>query len=105
MLVVSYRGGEKRVKVKEALPYMQLGCLLCSDYTGVFSDISAGMTETMPGYTVLVSRTEQAEDVLRKAREEGYLELSKAPPSVVEEVEMKARAKIMRATRYASELL
>ncbi len=100
-----YKGGSKTIPVRDIIPYMQLGCLVCPDYTGVFSDLSAGISESYPGYTVLVSRTSVSEKLVGEACSSGYIEARKAPLSVVEEVLIKARAKIMRATRYMSLVL
>ncbi len=104
-LIIRYDGGEKRILLSEAIPYMQLGCLVCPDYTGVFSDLSAGISEQYPGYTVLITRSDRAEEYLEEARDKGYVELLKAPVHIVEEIEIKARAKMIRAQKYMSIVL
>ncbi len=97
-------GGGRRfmVPIKSVLHYIQHGCLVCPDYTGIFADISAGISEAHLGYTVLIVRSEEAESLLRKAADEGYLRLEPAPPDVFEELEMKAEAKRSRALKYMS---
>ncbi len=100
-----YEGEKRTIPIKDIIPYMQLGCLVCPDYTGVFSDLSAGISENYPGYTVLISRTDVAEKYLRDACSRGYIEIMKAPLSVVEELEIKSKAKIIRATKYMSIVL
>ncbi len=102
---VIYGEEEKKIPLQEVLPYVQTGCLVCPDYTGIFSDISAGIAESHPGYTVLIIRDEKAKKLVLEAKEKGYLELVKAGSDVVEEIETKARGKIVRATRYMSILL
>ncbi len=104
-LIIRYDGDEKRILLSEAIPYMQLGCLVCPDYTGVFSDLSAGISEQYPGYTVLITRSDRAEEYLEEARDKGYVELLKAPVHIVEEIEIKARAKMIRAQKYMSIVL
>ncbi|WFO75952.1 Coenzyme F420 hydrogenase/dehydrogenase, beta subunit C-terminal domain [Desulfurococcaceae archaeon MEX13E-LK6-19] len=104
-IIVVHGGVEKEMHIRDVLPYMQLGCLVCNDYTGVFSDISAGTSETYPGYTVLITRTSEADKILNEASKEKYVELQKAPLSIIEEIEMKAKAKIMRALKYMSIVL
>ncbi|HIQ03448.1 MAG TPA: coenzyme F420 hydrogenase [Desulfurococcales archaeon] len=102
---ISYNKSEKRIPLAELLPYIQTGCLTCSDYAGVFSDISAGLSENYPGYTVLILRCEKAVKLVNEAKANGYIEVEKANLDVIEEIETKARGKIVRATRYMSLLL
>ncbi len=102
---VIYGEEEKKIPLQEILPYVQTGCLVCPDYTGVFSDISAGLSESYPGYTVLIIRDEKAKKLVLDASKKGYLELIKARTDVIEEIETKARGKIVRAMRYMSILL
>ncbi len=91
--------------LREVLPYVQTGCLVCPDYTGVFSDISAGLSENYHGYTVLIARNEKAMKLINEAHEKGYLEIVKAGSDVVDKVETKARGKIVRAMRCMSMML
>ncbi len=102
---VIYGEEEKKIPLQEILPYVQTGCLVCPDYTGIFSDISAGLSENYPGYTVLIIRDEKAQKLVKEASEKGYLEIIKAKTDVIEEIETKARGKIVRAMRYMSILL
>ncbi len=102
---IEYDHEQKLVPLREVLPYVQTGCLVCPDYTGVFSDISAGLSENYPGHTVLIARNEKAMKLINEAHEKGYLEIVKAGSDVVDEVETKARGKIVRAMRYMSMIL
>lgn len=102
---VVYDSEEMLIPLKEVLPYIQTGCLVCPDYTGVFSDISAGLSENHPGYTVLIIRSDRALSIVEEAKEKGYIEATKAGADVIEEIETKARGKIVRATRYMSMIL
>lgn len=104
-LIVLYEKGELELSIDEILPYMQLGCLVCPDYTGVFADLSAGVSEHNPGYTVLITRNSEADRLVRNATEKGYLELREAGPIVAEELEIKARGKITRAMNYMTKIL
>ena len=98
-------GSEKLIPLAEILPYVQTGCLVCLDYAGTFSDLSAGICENYPGYTVLILRNDKAVKIVNEAESCGYIEVRKAGLDVVEEIETKARGKIVRATRYMSVLL
>ncbi len=102
---VVYDSEEKLIPLQEVLPFVQTGCLVCPDYTGVLSDISAGISENYPGYTVLIARSDRGLELIYRARDHGYLEVRKASADVIEEIETKARGKIVRATRYMSLLL
>ncbi len=104
-LVIKYDNNEKKIILSEAIPYMQLGCLVCPDYTGIFSDLSAGISEQFPGFTVLISRSNKSEKYLKDAAEKGYIELLKAPVHIAEEIEIKARAKMIRAQKYMTLVL
>ncbi len=104
-LKITYDNKTINIPVHEVLPHLQTGCLVCPDYTGVFSDISAGLSETHPGYTVLIVRTSQGEQAIREATEKGYLETVKAGTDVIEELKMKAQSKITRAAKHMSLLL
>ncbi len=97
-------GGRKRfiVPIKSVLHYIQHGCLVCPDYTGIFADLSAGISEAHLGHTVLIARNEEVDKLLHEAAGRGYLKLEPAPPDVFEELEMKAEAKKSRALKYIS---
>lgn len=97
--------GDRKIPTSKILPYVQMGCLICPDYSGIFSDISAGVSETRPGYTVLISRTENADKIINDAKDKGFIELKRASLDIVEELELRANSKLMRAAKYASMLL
>ena len=96
---------EKEIPTQEILPYVQLGCLICPDYTGIFSDISAGLSEVHLGYTVLIARNENAVKIIQEAEKAGYIETKPGTLDIVEEVKFRAETKLIRAMKYASMLL
>jgi len=96
---------EKAIPTQEILPYVQLGCLICPDYTGIFSDISAGLSEVHLGYTVLIARNENAVKIIQEAEKAGYIETKPGTLDIVEEVKFRAETKLIRAMKYASMLL
>lgn len=102
IIVMSIDGRRITIPIKEALRYIQHGCLVCPDYTGIFADLSAGISESHLGKTVLIVRNEETLKLLKDAETKGYLNLEPAPPEVFEELEMKAEAKKNRAIRYLS---
>lgn len=102
---IIYGDSEKKIPLQEVLPYVQTGCLVCPDYTGVLSDISAGLSENYPGYTVLVIRSDIGREIVYGAVKEKYIETRKAGADVIEELETKSNGKIVRAMKYMSILL
>ncbi len=104
-LYVKMPDEEKTIPTQEILPYVQLGCLICPDYTGIFSDISAGLSEVHLGYTVLIARNKNAVKIIQGAEDAGYIETKPGTLDIVEEVKFRAEAKLIRAVKYASMLL
>ncbi len=104
-LVIKYRGGVKEIHASELLNFMQLGCLICPDYTGVFADISAGVSRRVSGYTVLIARNKLAVKTIMDAASQGYIEVREAPREVVEDVVARAVEKMSKANKYLASLL
>jgi len=91
------------IPLKEAYSYLQTGCLVCTDYTGVWSDISAGFVENEPGWTVVITRNGRGEELVKGAEKEGYLELRDGSHTLGE-VLKRAREKVARAQRNMAQL-
>lgn len=105
-LVVTLTGNRRtEIPVSKIASYLQAGCLICTDYTGVLADISAGIVQSYPGYTVLITRTQLGDEIVRKAAQEGYIEVKEVDQKMVEEIRMKALDKIKRANIFATKLL
>ncbi|MCD6473568.1 MAG: Coenzyme F420 hydrogenase/dehydrogenase, beta subunit C-terminal domain [Thermoplasmata archaeon] len=96
--------GDKEVEIKfdEITKYMQVGCLLCPDYTGIASDISAGTVEDK---TFIIVRNNEANEMLKDANKKGYIEIENVNEIEIERVEKKATEKIKRASSYIAQLL
>ncbi|WP_240912030.1 MULTISPECIES: Coenzyme F420 hydrogenase/dehydrogenase, beta subunit C-terminal domain [unclassified Thermococcus] len=90
--------------IKEVYSYLQAGCLVCTDYTGTWSDISAGFVESERGWTVLITRNLKAEELVKSAEKDGYIELRDGSP-VMGEVLKAAREKLARAQKNMMYLL
>ena len=105
-LVVILTGNRRtEIPVSKIASYLQAGCLICTDYTGVLADISAGTIQSYPGYTALITRTKLGDEIVRKAAQEGYIEVKEVDQKMVEEIRMKALDKIKRANIFATKLL
>ena len=82
-----------------------MGCLVCGDYTGIHADLSAGTEKKTPEYTgILITRTQKAEDLVRKAYNEGYIELKDAS-HLLGDIIIKAKEKMTRAQKGMLSLL
>ncbi|AFL95352.1 coenzyme F420-reducing hydrogenase subunit beta [Thermococcus cleftensis] len=103
-LEIHRESGVLTIPLREAFSYLQTGCLVCSDYTGVWSDISAGFVESEPGWTVIITRNQRGEELVRGAENDGYLELRDGS-HVLGEVLKGAREKLARAQRNMAQLL
>ncbi|RLF52139.1 MAG: coenzyme F420 hydrogenase [Thermoplasmata archaeon] len=96
--------GEREVEVPfdELSKYLQVGCLLCPDYTGIASDISTGFVEDK---TVMIVRNEVAEKMLREAHEMNYIKMEEITQERMERIEKRAIEKISRASKYMAQIL
>lgn len=96
--------GKKKIEIpfEEIAKYLQIGCLLCPDYTGVASDISAG---NFNNKTIIITRNEDAEKILHEAVKKGYFSIDRADKNIIEKIEKKAREKIQRASEYIARIL
>ncbi len=103
-LIVEHESGSLKLEISEVYSYLQTGCLVCTDYTGVWSDISAGTLKGRSGWTVMITRNPRAEGLLRKAADEGYLEVEDGS-EVTGEILKEARNKLARAQMNMMKLL
>ena len=69
-------GTPHQMRIKELHRCMVDPCLLCSNLTCMFSDISCGSLGSEEGWTTLIVRTEKGMKLLDEAVKESYLELS-----------------------------
>ena len=72
-LLITTKSSETRtVPLKEVKRYTRQGCLPCNDFSGEFSDISAGGLG-MTNWTFVIVRTSKGEEVFREAEEAGVV--------------------------------
>jgi coenzyme F420 hydrogenase subunit beta len=87
-------GGERRMSYAKAwgeilTGYVCLRCRLCPDATGHFADISCGdpwyrpSSGSDPGQSLVLVRTEQGRQIVRKAMQAGYVHLQQADPGIL----------------------
>ena len=96
--------GEKTVEIpfEEITGYLQIGCLLCPDYTGTSSDISAGIIRDK---TIIISRNERADEMIKDAASMKYIKISEAGKEIIKRVEEESIRKINRASKHIADLL
>jgi len=97
---VEGRKAPLRIPVAEAVEFVNLGCLLCEDYTASDADISAGVAAAARGWTVLVARTKRGAEMLEKGEAHGFIETAQAPEDVLVEILQRAEEKMRRAVEY-----
>lgn len=67
----------------------QWRCYICPDHTGEFADIAVGdpwyrpTAEAQPGSSLLIARTRRGVEMLRQARDDGYLTLTACDHSLL----------------------
>ncbi len=89
------------IPLSDVQGYLRSGCYLCPDYTGVFSDLSAGFVNKEK---VLIVRTEEINERIQEAEKTGYLILQEASKKEIKEIEKKALQKIERAIEHQNRI-
>ncbi|QDA31255.1 coenzyme F420 hydrogenase [Thermococcus indicus] len=98
VIEVHHPRGVLRLSIREIYRYLQVGCLVCTDYTGSWSDISAGVVETKPGWTILIARNKKADELIKNAKKRGYIEVRDGSP-FIGDVITGAREKLARSQK------
>jgi coenzyme F420 hydrogenase subunit beta len=74
-LLVYERGVEKKVPLKEIRGHERLGCKICDDFTGRFADFAVGSVDSPSGHSTVITRTKEADKILKDMKKEGLIEL------------------------------
>ncbi|MBP2132531.1 coenzyme F420 hydrogenase subunit beta [Methanomicrobium sp. W14] len=69
-------GSKKNVPLSELEDTVRPGCSICTDLTGVESDISAGAIGSPDGFTTLIIRTQTGAGFVESAKNNGYIDMS-----------------------------
>ena len=75
-LLVYTGEAEKKVLLKDIHRYERLGCKICDDFTGRFSDFAVGSVDSPAGSSTVIVRTKEAAKVLKDMEKEGFIETS-----------------------------
>ncbi len=62
--------------VKEFAEYAPTSCEICRDFTAAFADVTCGSIGSDEGWTTVIVRSQRGVDLLEKAKEKGYVEIS-----------------------------
>jgi coenzyme F420 hydrogenase subunit beta len=74
-LLVYESGEEKKILLKDIRAYERLGCKICDDFTGRFSDFAVGSVDSPAASSTVIVRTKEAAKVLKDMEKEGLIEL------------------------------
>ncbi len=66
---------EKAIPLTEIHEHVRLGCKVCDDFTGVFSDFAVGSVDTAQGYSTVITRTKKADSIIKDMKKEGLIEV------------------------------
>ncbi len=71
------KDGKKHEKpVKEFSDLAPVSCVVCSDFTAAFADITCGSIGSDDGWTTVLVRSQKGVDLVEKAKKKGYIEVS-----------------------------
>jgi coenzyme F420 hydrogenase subunit beta len=71
------KNGKKHEKpIKEFADHAPVACDICRDFTATFSDLTCGSIGSESGWTTVIVRSQRGLDLLEKAKEKGYIEVS-----------------------------
>lgn len=74
-LLVFVGGKKLEVPLAEIREYERLGCKICDDFTGRFSDFAVGSVDSPLGYSTVITRTKEADKILKEMGKEGIIEV------------------------------
>jgi len=79
IMVVETEDRRLEIPLSEVKPLIPQTCFICLDMTAEWSDVSVGMFEGRPGWNTLIVRSENGAELVRQARDKGFLETEKMP--------------------------
>ena len=75
ILEVTAGGESYQIPVDDIRPFIRPSCRVCLDMTAELSDISVGTVEGKEGWNTVIVRTAKGEDLLRRAKRAGIIEI------------------------------
>jgi len=101
-------GDDEKIEVplSEVREYVRLGCKVCDDFTGRLADFAVGSVGSPAGYSTVITRTEEADRILKDMEKEGIAEVQElsgeglsALKRLAESNQSSARKAILRIVR------
>ncbi|MFQ6088614.1 MAG: Coenzyme F420 hydrogenase/dehydrogenase, beta subunit C-terminal domain [Candidatus Methanofastidiosia archaeon] len=83
-LYVKVAGEMRKFGVKEFEDYVGSGCLVCQDFSGIFSDVSVGSIGSAKGFTTLVVRDPKVLKLIEYMKKKDYIEVSDAKKKIID---------------------
>ncbi|MFQ5800872.1 MAG: Coenzyme F420 hydrogenase/dehydrogenase, beta subunit C-terminal domain, partial [Candidatus Hydrothermarchaeales archaeon] len=74
-LLVFEEDKKLEVPLAEIRAYERLGCKICDDFTGIFAEFAVGSVDSPSGYSTVITRTKEADKILKEMEKEGLVEL------------------------------
>ncbi len=62
------------IPLADTHPYVRINCQICLDFSAELADISVGAVGTPPGWSTVIVRTEEGQNIVEGAKKEGYIE-------------------------------
>lgn len=106
-MMFKLRSGEIKsipVKVTETPEYLNPACLQCPEFLAEKSDISVGSIGSEEGWNSIIVHTDRGLEILRKAEENGFIELKPLPEKSMKIIMKFVKKKKKHALKYISEL-
>lgn len=103
IFIIETGDGKIEISLDEIRPLVPLSCSFCPDMTSEWADVSVGVLEGKPEWNTLVIRTEKGQQLVDKARQEGYLTIEDMPKENLEHLTWAAGNKKKRALVKAKE--
>jgi coenzyme F420 hydrogenase subunit beta len=91
--------GRVEVSLSEIKPLIPHTCYICPDLTAEFADLSAGMFEGRPGWNTLIVRSPAGDEIVKQARQEGFIETEDFPEKNLKHLSEAAAEKKERSLR------
>jgi len=73
-LLISAKGEERKIPLKDVSDYAMQGCSVCKDFSAELADISVGSVGSAAGYSTVLVRSGIGEELIKLGFDRGYLE-------------------------------
>ncbi len=85
-IVYTKAGKEIKTPIKKMRDCVRDACNYCYDFAAEFADVSVGSIGSELGWSTVIMRSDAGEDLVKRAEEEGVIEVKKLTEKQIEEV-------------------